>query len=78
MEQVTDKWEESVVEDGRLDGKSGVVLRLLSDVVMPPRIFADNLYFVGLNVMRCYSGRFRFSFNDGPSFELEAGGLVVI
>ena len=78
MEQVTDKWEESVVEDGRLDGKSGVVLRLLSDVVMPPRIFADNLYFVGLNVMRCYSGRFRFSFNDRPSFGLKAGELVVI
>ena len=42
------------------------------------RVFVDNFYFTGLNVMRCYGGRFGFTFNDREPIELKSGELIVI
>lgn len=78
MAKFRETWNESLVQDTRLDGKSGVTLRLLSDAVVPRRVFVDNFYFTGLNVMRCYGGRFAFTFNDREPIELKAGELIVI
>ena len=78
MAKFRERWSESPVQDTRLDGKSGVTLRLLADAVMPRRVFVDNFYFTGLNVMRCYGGRFGFTFNDREPIELKSGELIVI
>lgn len=78
MSNFVEKRDESPFEDGRLDGKSDLTLRLLSDVEIGPKKFVENIYFAGLNVMRCYGGRFRFTFSDRPSFVLSSGELVVI
>lgn len=64
--------------DKRLEGKPDVALRLLADVEVPNRVFVDNLYFTGVDVVRCYEGRFVFSFNDREPIELKAGELIVI
>lgn len=78
MEYGRERWSESAVEDERLDGVPGVRLRSLSDVEVSRKVIVDNVYFVGLGVMRCYCGRFRYTFDDREPFTLEAGELAVI
>ena len=78
MECGRERWSESAVEDERLDGVPGVRLRSLSDVEVSRKVIVDNVYFVGLGVMRCYCGRFRYTFDDREPFTLEAGELAVI
>lgn len=78
MARCNEKWDECAVVDGRLDGVPGVTLRSLSDVEMSRKVFVDNFFFVGLNVMRCYCGQFRYSFDDREPFILNEGELVVI
>ena len=78
MQETVEKWTESPVADARLDGKPGVMLRLLSEAEMPRKVFVDNFYFTGINVMRCYAGAFRFAFDDRGPFTLNAGELVVL
>ena len=73
-----ERWSESAVEDERLDGVPGVRLRSLSDIEVSRKVIVDNVYFVGLGVMRCYCGRFRYTFDDREPFTLEAGELAVI
>lgn len=78
MQTIVENWNESPVKDARLDGKPRVSLRLLSEAEMPRKTFVDNFYFTGVNVMRCYAGAFRFSFDDREPFTLHAGELVVV
>lgn len=78
MGEIAERWTESPVADARLDGKPGVSLRLLSEADLPRKVFVDNFYFTGVNVMRCYAGAFRFTFDDREPFTLHAGELVVI
>ena len=78
MQETVERWTESPVADARLDGKPGVSLRLLSEADMPRKPFVDNFYFTGVNVMRCYAGAFRYSFDDREPFMLHAGELVVV
>ena len=78
MECGRERWSESAVEDERLDGVPGVRLRSLSDIEVSRKVIVDNVYFVGLGVMRCYCGRFRYTFDDREPFTLEAGELAVI
>lgn len=54
MECGRERWSESAVEDERLDGVPGVRLRSLSDIEVSRKVIVDNVYFVGLGVMRCY------------------------
>lgn len=78
MAESRERWSESAVEDARLDGRPGVRLRSLSDIEVSRKVIVDNVYFVGLSVMRCYCGRFRYAFDDREPFTLEAGELVVV
>lgn len=72
------RWDESVIEDERIALAAGVVVRSITDLVTPAKILTDNLYFEGLDILRCYEGRFRFSFEDGKSLTLNPGEILLI
>lgn len=78
MIKANETWTESQAQDKRLEGKPDVALRLLADVEVPRRVIVENLYFTGIDVLRCYEGRCLFTFNDREPIELKAGELLVI
>lgn len=78
MPESQEKWIENVIADGRLDESGRLVMRSLSDVVVPPHLLVDRIYLEHLAMLRCYGGRFRFSFAERDPVELDVGQLLVI
>lgn len=78
MAEFKEKWDESGVQDARFDGLDNLKLRTLTDIEVPKKVVADNIYFSGVYVLRCYAGRFRLSFNDRSPFEIKEGDLAVV
>jgi len=72
------EWRETVVSDQRTSDVSDVRVRSISEFRSAPKRLIDEIYFDGLDILRCYEGRFRFSFNDRKDVVLEAGEALVI
>lgn len=71
-------WQVSVIEDGRASSDLRVGVRTISELKTPAKRLTDAIYFDGLDILRCYEGRFRFSFKDRPAIELKPGEALVI
>ncbi len=54
-----------------------VAVRTIADLTTGPKVVVDDLLFDGLDVLRCYAGRFRFSFRDRAPIELCPGETLV-
>jgi len=54
-----------------------VVVREITDLATGKKRLVDAIYFDGLGVLRCYEGRFLFSFKDRPDILLEPGDVLV-
>jgi len=55
-----------------------VGMRTFEDLSTEKRRLVDSIYFDGLNILRCYEGRFRFSFRNCHEVLLESGETMVI
>jgi len=58
--------------------KFEVIIRSIEDLTTERRRLVDAIYFAGLNILRCYEGRFRFAFKDRPDIFLESGEVLVV
>jgi len=54
-----------------------VVMRTLEELTTEKRRLVDAIYFDGIDILRCYEGRFRFSFKHRPDIFLEPGEVLV-
>lgn len=54
-----------------------VKVRTIADLTTGPKVVVDDILFDGLDVLRCYTGRFRFSFRDREPIELCPGETLV-
>jgi len=71
-------WQESIIVDERLSCASNVFVRSIAELETESKRLIDDVYFDGLDILRCYDGRFRFSFNDREPVEIGPGEVVVI
>jgi len=55
-----------------------VAMRSLEELTTGKRRIVDAIYFDGLEIFRCYDGRFRFSFKDRSDIVLEQGEVLII
>lgn len=73
------EWDESVIFDSRTVESGDIVVRSITELVVTERKrIADDIFFECLNILRCSSGRFRFSFRDREAIEIGEGEVVVI
>jgi len=63
------------------DGKSlcgmSLGIRTVSELKTDAQRLVDGIYFDGLDILRCYEGHFRFSFQDRPVIDLLPGETLV-
>lgn len=64
--------------DRRLLLGRGVGIRTIDDLRSGAEILVKDFYFEGLNVLRCYEGRYRFERKGHPVVYLEPGEVFVI
>jgi len=71
------EWQMSTFGDGKslLDMRMSV--RSISELKTGPKRLVDEIYFDGLDILRCYEGHFRFSFKDRPVIDLLPGETLV-
>ena len=56
----------------------GVRIQLMAERTTKPSVLIRDVFFEGGDILRCYRGRFRFSFAGQPSVEIGAGEVVVV
>lgn len=61
-----------------MTGPDRLLIKATEDLHVPKGTYLDKTYFIGVNLLHCRSGRFRFSFAHDSSVTLQAGELLVL
>lgn len=72
------KWNESVIHDSRFKNDFDLEVRSICEMTVGPRRLIDDIYFEGLDVLRCYEGGFRFVLDGNLEIELKSEDAMVL
>lgn len=72
----TARWREMSTCDARIEPSHDLLIRTISEIETPAKVLVDHLYFESADVLRCYEGRFRFTFSDHDPIELAPGEVL--
>jgi len=64
--------------DERTNRFAAVNIRCIEDLRTPRKVLLERMYFEGLDVLRCFKGRYRFVLDDAPPIFLGVGEALVI